>query len=340
VIPIRPPSVTEGVQLTIKSSLKKLAQPVTGRFYARTENVVQSTVVPITSGLEGRQNWTDKRLDEAEARLRGLTTDIEAFGRYLPTVINTIGSQNATARVHERQMKAMEDQMADMAERVRTVQAAADRAASDTTERMEFIRREMMYEQRYDGEPRAAVEPSEPSVLNRAKLEAMGDRIRLNVGAGHIAKADYLNVDVRELPGIDVVADIRDLPFDPEEVDEIFSAHVLEHFPMEELRRKILPTWVSLLRDGGTFVAVVPDVASMVRETADGTMPYDDFIRVMYGDQEYEGDFHFAGYTPESLTALLEGAGLSDVVVREAGRRNGACLEMEIEGTRRLRTPD
>jgi predicted SAM-dependent methyltransferase len=332
--------VTEGVQLTIKSSVKKLAQPVMGRFYARTENVVQSTVVPIASGLETRQNWTDKRLDESEERLRQLTTDIEAFSRYLPTVINTIASQNATARTHERQMKAMTDQMSDMAERVRQVQAAADRAAADTAERMEFIRREMLYEQRYEGEPRTASEPSEPSVLNRAKLEAMGDRIRLNVGAGHVAKDEYLNVDVRELPGIDVVADIRDLPFDPEEVDEIYSSHVLEHFPVEELHRKILPTWVSLLKDGGTFVAVVPDVTTMVKETAAGNMPFGDFIRVMYGDQEYEGDFHFAGYTQESLAALLEGAGLSDVVVREAGRRNGACFEMEIEATRRLHAPD
>lgn len=325
--------MTEGVKLSIKSSVKKLAQPVMGRFYARTENVVQSTVVPIASSLESRQNGTDQRLDAAEARLRDLTSDIEAFSRYLPTVINTIASQNATGREHERRMAAMGD-------RIDRVEATSDQIRAEAAERLEFIRRELMYEQRYEGEARAATEPVEPSIVNQAKLEAMGDRIRLNVGAGHVAKADYLNVDARELPGIDIVADVRELPFEAEELDEIYSAHVLEHFPTEELRRKILPTWVSLLRDGGTFVAVVPDVATMVRETAGGTMPFDDFIRVMYGDQEYEGDFHFAGYTPESLTDLLEGAGLSDVVVREAGRRNGACFEMEIAATRRLHTSD
>ena len=319
--------------MSIKSSVKRLAQPVMGRFYSRTENVVQSTVVPLTSGLESRQNWTDTRLDEAEARLRELAGDIEAFSRYLPTVINTIASQNATGREHERRMTALSD-------RIDWVEATSDQIRNEAAERLEFMRRELMYEQRYDGGPRAAAEPVEPSIVNPAKLDAMGDDIRLNVGAGHIAKADYLNVDARELPGIDIVADVRDLPFEAEQVTEIYSAHVLEHFPTEELRRKILPTWVSLLRDGGTFVAVVPDVAAMVRETAAGTMPFGDFIRVMYGDQEYEGDFHFAGYTQESLAELLEGAGLSDVVVREAGRRNGACFEMEIAATRRLHTPD
>jgi len=303
-----------------------MARPVMGRFYARTENAIEARVVPLSTGIDARLESTDVRLDAAEAGLRALNADIEAFSRYLPTVINTIASQNATGREHERRMAALAERL-DWAER-------------DVTNRLEFIRREMMFEQRYDGPDRITAEPVEPTVVNRAKLDAMGDRIRLNVGAGHIAKPEYLNVDARELPGIDIVADVRELPFESEELDEIFSSHVLEHFPVEELRRKILPTWVSLLRDGGTFVAVVPDVATMVREAAAGTMPMDDFIRVMYGDQEYEGDFHFAGYTPESLAELLEGAGLTDVEVREAGRKNGACFEMEIAATRRLHAPD
>ena len=303
-----------------------MARPVMGRFYARTENSIEARVVPLSTGIDARLESTDVRLDAAEAGLRALNADIEAFSRYLPTVINTIASQNATGREHERRMAALAERL-DWAER-------------DVTNRLEFIRREMMFEQRYDGPDRITAEPVEPTVVNRAKLDAMGDRIRLNVGAGHIAKPEYLNVDARELPGIDIVADVRELPFESEELDEIFSSHVLEHFPVEELRRKILPTWVSLLRDGGTFVAVVPDVATMVREAAAGTMPMDDFIRVMYGDQEYEGDFHFAGYTPESLAELLEGAGLTDVEVREAGRKNGACFEMEIAATRRLHAPD
>jgi hypothetical protein len=319
--------------LSIKSSVKKMARPLMGRFYARTDNAIEARVVPLSAGIEARQSATDVRLDAAEAELRALRADIEAFSRYLPTVINTIASQNATGREHERRMAAL-------TERIDRIQEATDRAGSDITARLEFIRREIMFEQRYEGETRAAAEPVEPSVVNQAKLDAMGDRIRLNVGAGHVAREDYLNVDSRELPGIDIVADVRALPFEPEELDEIYSAHVLEHFPVEELRRKILPTWVSLLRDGGTFVAVVPDVTTMVNETAAGTMPMGDFLRVIYGDQEYEGDFHFAGYTQESLTELLEGAGLSEVVIREAGRRNGACFEMEIEATRRLHSPD
>ncbi len=176
-------------------------------------------------------------------------------------------------------------------------------------------------------------------MVNEDKFEAMRGALRINLGAGHIPKPDYLNVDARELPGVDITSDVRKLPFSPGELSEIFSAHLLEHFPAEELRRNLLPYWVSLLEDGGKFVCVVPDVATMVNERAAGRMPFDDFIEVMYGGQEYEGDFHFNGFSPESLEALLVEAGLSDVKVRESGRRNGACYEMEIEATRHISSP-
>ena len=33
-------------------------------------------------------------------------------------------------------------------------------------------------------------------------------------------------------------------------MSEIYSAHLLEHFPEEELSRELLPYWYSLLRPG------------------------------------------------------------------------------------------
>jgi hypothetical protein len=98
----------------------------------------------------------------------------------------------------------------------------------------------------------------------------------------------------------------------------------------------VLPRWVSLLEDGGKLVSVVPDVETMVAERAARRMPFGDFIEVMYGGQEYDGDFHFSGFSKETLTRLLEDAGLEDVKVIEEGRRNGACYEMEIEAVRRI----
>ncbi len=305
-----------------------MARPATSRLYARIDQRADERIAASSVGIEGR-------LATLEAQVAGFQADLAAFSRYLPTVMNTIASQNAAARDQERRLRQADSLNNTVVRLDGTVQTLAEGLAY-LEKRNEFIREEVLFEQRYGSSPIEPRERIEPEILNEEKLQAMGQEIRLNVGAGHIPVDGYLNVDFRPLPGIDVVADIKELPFEPGELTEIFSSHVLEHFPREELRRTILPAWISLLKDGGTLVAIVPDIQSMVDEVATGRMPFDQFIGVVYGGQEYEGDFHFAGYSQDSLTELLEQAGLTEVKVREFGRPNGDCLEMEVEATRRL----
>ena len=76
-------------------------------------------------------------------------------------------------------------------------------------------------------------------MVNRDALEA--SPLRLTSVPAMSPMEGYVNVDMRELPGIDVVATVDDLPFEPGTLDEIFSSHTLEHFPQEVLRRQLLP---------------------------------------------------------------------------------------------------
>jgi predicted SAM-dependent methyltransferase len=292
---------------------KRLALPFTRRVYGR-----------IDARAEQLQQEIQVLPAVVDQRTAALEADIEVLQRYLPTVANTIASQNAASRATERRLRALEN------------------AVGDTGARIEFVRREILLEQRYAAAspsplpaPTDAGQTVSTRVINEEKVRRMRGNLRLNVGAGHIVRPGYLNVDTRELPGIDIVADVRELPFDEAGVAEIYSSHVLEHFPVEELRRVVLPRWVSLLQDGGKLVAVVPDVETMIAERAAGRMSFEDFVLVMYGGQEYEGDFHFSGFSKEILTHLLEETGLEDVKVIEEGRRNDICYEMEIEAVRR-----
>lgn len=201
--------------------------------------------------------------------------------------------------------------------------------------RMEFVRRELMFEMRYGASGGVAEGDDQitanTKVLNQEKLEqARTSALRLNLGCGHVPLDGYLNVDRRGLPGVDIVAEIDQLPFGDDEIDELFSAHVLEHFPQEQLRRELLPYFHRLLKSGGEFRAVVPDAQAMIREYGNGNYPYDDMREVLYGGQDYDGDFHFNMFTPDSLSGLLVEAGFGDVTVIEAGRKNGKCYEFEI----------
>lgn len=178
---------------------------------------------------------------------------------------------------------------------------------------------------------------SDSRISNPAKLDAAGENIRLNLGCGHALLPEYINVDSRDLPGVDVVADVRALPFEASSVAEIRSIHFLEHFTNDELTRSLLPYWYSLLRPGGTFSVVVPDTETMIGEYLAGNVTFQDLRRFTYGDQEEMGDFKVNMFSTQSICTLLQEAGFGDVSVVAAGRRKGVCYEMEVQATKPVR---
>jgi predicted SAM-dependent methyltransferase len=261
------------------------------------------------------EQWNRDRMEE----IHQLGRIAHPLAQQLPIVLNAIATQNATAREFERVRSDLDARLTTIAENLSYV----DR-------RGEFIRREVMYEARYGAQGQGV----EHVAAEDVDLSGLPQPLRLNLGSGHVPREGYVNVDARKLDGVDVAADVRKLPFEPGTVEEIHSAHLVEHFPIEELRRVVLPHWRELLRPGGRLVAVVPDAEAMVRETAEGRMPFDDFQRVMFGDQEYDGDFHFSTYTPDSLSALFAEAGFQAVEIVDRARRNGLAYEFEISAER------
>jgi predicted SAM-dependent methyltransferase len=181
---------------------------------------------------------------------------------------------------------------------------------------------------------RAAAEPPEPRPVDAARLQRklaeMGERIRVNLGCGEKALADYVNVDFREAPHVDLVADARRLPFADESVYEIASSHLVEHFRRHEFATVVLPYWRRLLRPGGLLRTVCPNWDEMLRRHQAGEMTLEDLTTVTFGAQDYCGDDHFSMYTPETLRALLARTGFRDIEVVAVARQNGLCPEMEV----------
>src|SRR5271157_1162649 len=213
----------------------------------------------------------------------------------------------------------------------RNLQQTSESVAA-TWERIEFTRCEMLYEMKYGRRMSGASAPHvEARIVALKKIAAAHQfDLKLNLGCGHIPLEGYVNVDRRELPGVDVVADVGDLPFPEGGVQEIYSAHLLEHFPQEMLRRGLLPFWRTLLMPGGAFRAVVPDGEAMLAGIAGGNYSFSEFREVLFGAQDYDGDFHFNLFTPDSLCGLLEEAGFKDIRVNSRARPNGKCFEFEV----------
>lgn len=265
------------------------------------------------------------RVARLEAELADARDIIERQRAAVPALLDAVSTQHSAVRHARRQEAAMWDSITRAEQRLAAVE-----------QRVEHARKELLFELRYGGRDRGVLDAVvEPKVLNPDKVERMGGDLRLNLGSGAFAVEGYLNVDVREIEGVvDVVAELHNLPFEPGSVSEMFSSHVLEHFPEEELVRRLLPYWVGLLKPGGRFRAVVPDAEAMMRAWNEGRMTFEEIRTVTFGEQEYEGDFHFTMFTPDSLAAHLEQAGLTDVEVVAQGRRNGLCFEMELQARR------
>jgi hypothetical protein len=290
----------------MKAQLRKIARtmagwPVIGRFVRISVAVIR---------LPEREHIFET---QQLPMLRQTLSDLDNLVRSLPVALR----------------KTTRD-LVDIREQLESVSNSVDYLSG----RVEFVRSELMFEMRYGAStPSGECDQlkAKTEILSSEKLAAArNERLRLNLGCGHVPLEGYLNVDRRALPGVDIVAEINRLPFEQGEVDEIFSAHLLEHFPQEQLRRDLLPYWISLLKKGGEFRAVVPDAESMLKGYVNGDYPYSSLREVTFGAQDYDGDFHFNMFIPDQLTLLLKEVGFSDTELIYQGRRNGACFEMEI----------
>ena len=245
--------------------------------------------------IENRLRPIEDRLQAIEPRIARVEPLDAAWNQHVPAFLNAVATVGAFG--HE---------LAALRRQVAALEAAAPRR------------------------DRAIAAPP-PSLRPSARL-ALGEATpRLNLGCGDLPLAGYLNVDPRDLPGVDIVAAVDDLPVAPGSVAEIFSVHLLGQFRQEALLR-LLPYWRSLLRPAGLFRAIVPDGSAMVAGLADGSYPFEEFRLALFGAPDGTGDVLRNLFTPDSLRHLLAEAGFTEIEIPVRGRRNDRWLEFEIVG--------
>jgi predicted SAM-dependent methyltransferase len=240
--------------------------------------------------------------------------------------------------------RELSEQSAQTAQKLQAYKALIDPQMQEHTlqlqhqgQRTEFVRDEVLFELRKALKIKPVSAPGEaseqiltPRILDHVRLD-VNQAVRLNVGCGHIPHPDKLNVDRRELPGVDVIAEADNLPFEPASIDLIYAAHLLEHFPRRYLLDVLLPYWGSLLKSDGVLQLVVPDAQAMLAAYKREEMSFATLTEVTFGKQDYDGDFHYAMYSPQTLTELLSEAGFGQIEVLADDRINGDCREMEIQ---------
>jgi predicted SAM-dependent methyltransferase len=131
--------------------------------------------------------------------------------------------------------------------------------------------------------------------------------IILNLGAGDMGHTEgILNVDCRKLPNIDVVADVKDLPYKDGEVDGILNRNLIEHFGRHEIK-DLLKEWARVLKPGGKIQIETVDAGRTMTKWKD--IPEENLLDGMLGAQTYPENFHKMLFTDKILERFIKEAG-------------------------------
>ena len=142
--------------------------------------------------------------------------------------------------------------------------------------------------------------------------------IKLNLGCGDRKLHGFVNVDARDDLNPDVVWDVTRIHEKFYEVDLIYACHVLEHFPTQPFEyqsrtwKDVLESWHTALKEGGILRLSVPDIKAAC-EYYILTNDFEAVRAFFYGGQKYDFDFHYHGWSQDTLEKALLEIGFKEV---------------------------
>ena len=134
--------------------------------------------------------------------------------------------------------------------------------------------------------------------------------MKLHIG-GEQSKPGWKILNIQKKDNTDFIGDISNLEqFKDESIEEIYASHVLEHVKHSLLMKTFLEIF-RILKKGGKFYISVPDLFVLTNlfvsvESADKRFK---IMKMMYGGQVDQYDFHYFGWYEEALSTFLYKSG-------------------------------
>lgn len=166
------------------------------------------------------------------------------------------------------------------------------------------------------------------------------DKVKLNIGSNDFRYPEFLNVDIRDIEGVDIVDDVRTLnKIKDGSVDHIIAEAILEHFSPDRTQ-KILDVWVRKLKPGGRIEVMVPDGELifdryMGKKSGDQLKAWKEMLHPFFGNielmREWHGEdmelyMHHTLFCKSMLEEHMRNCGL--VEIQEKKARHPDCLTL------------
>ena len=139
--------------------------------------------------------------------------------------------------------------------------------------------------------------------------------MKLHIG-GWEAKEGWKILNIQKRDNVDFVGDISDLSqFKDNSVGEVYASHVFEHVKYIDVKKTLLGIY-RILVSGGKFYISVPNMNVLFRqflEKKNQTKTKIKIMRMIFGGQIDEYDFHYFGWDFELLSGLLKNVGFEEI---------------------------
>jgi predicted SAM-dependent methyltransferase len=136
-------------------------------------------------------------------------------------------------------------------------------------------------------------------------------RTCLHLGCGKKTINGYINVDIQNFDNIDLCADIKNLPFGPNTIDEIYSCAAIEHFGRREWK-EVVAHWRSLLKKDGILRLSTADFSAACHEYIENK-DISKLFGLIVGGQKDQTDYHGMIFDFAFLKTELEKIGFVDI---------------------------
>lgn len=153
---------------------------------------------------------------------------------------------------------------------------------------------------------------------------------KLNLGSNDIKYTGFLNVDIRDIPEVDIVDDVTTLSkIEDNSVEEIIAHNILGQLAPDKAP-EALKVWFNKMQNGGALEVGVPDGELLFSQYLKKEYTWDRVVHGIFGNMQLLRQWHgddaerwmgHSLYTQESITKLLERTGFVDVMPT---RRNHA----------------